>query len=333
MNTNNAFKTAKPVSLLMILFCLIITTAYSQSPAVYIAKFKSDRAAAVCYSFDDGIKDQYDITYPMFKKYGFTATFFVIPSQLVNDYNQRPANSKYDNRMDWKQLKEMAAYGMEIANHSWTHSKQLTTLNDQQLADEINKADSAITANIGKRPVTFAYPWNAFNAHTQAAVLKNHIASREFQFGIGSRFKTEDGNKWIDGLIAKKEWGITMAHTMIKGFDTLKSPAVLDEHLKYVKQHENQVWVTTFEHLTKYRVQRDSSTLTTTQKRNHITAKINITLPNLYDEPLTLVVTVPASANAIKATQGGKQLPVNRNADKVMIDILLGGQDVNIDWK
>jgi hypothetical protein len=121
----------KPVSLFILLF-LFVSTVYCQSPAVYIAKFKGDRPAAVCYSFDDGIKDQYDITYTMFKKYGFVATFFVIPSQLVNDYSARPANGKYDNRMDWKQLKLMAADGMEIANHSWTHSKQLTTLNDQQ---------------------------------------------------------------------------------------------------------------------------------------------------------------------------------------------------------
>jgi peptidoglycan/xylan/chitin deacetylase (PgdA/CDA1 family) len=332
MNIVTAYKTHR----FIILFCLLASTAFSQShnDIAYIAKFKGDRAAAVCYSFDDGIKDQYDITYPMFKKFGFPATFFVIPSQLVNDYASRPANGKYDNRMDWSQLRMMAANGMEIANHSWTHSKQLTKLNDQQLAEEINKADSAITANIGKRPLTFAYPWNAFDAHTQSAVLKNHIASREFQFGIGSRFTTEMGNKWIDGLIQKKEWGITMAHAMIKGFDTLKSPAVLEEHLRYVKQHEDQVWVTTFEHLTQYRVERDSSTLTTIQKHNQITIKINNPLPQtLYNYPLTLVVTIPSTANSIKATQGNKQLVVDRKAEKAMIDVLPDGQAINIDWK
>src|SRR6201995_1380642 len=200
------------LSCLFILWCCLWAPAAFSSPAdstVTIARFKGDRAAAVCYSFDDGIKDQYDITYPMFKKFGFTATFFVIPAYTVADYSSRPTDPKFDNHMDWNQLRTMAANGMEIANHSWTHSKKLTTLSDKQLADEIRKADSAILANTGKRALTFAYPWNDYNAHTQAAVLKDHIAAREFQFGIGSRFTTDMGNRWIDGLIKKKEWGIT----------------------------------------------------------------------------------------------------------------------------
>jgi peptidoglycan/xylan/chitin deacetylase (PgdA/CDA1 family) len=318
------------------LLCLFTSTAFSQPPdnSVYIARFEGDRPAAVCYSFDDGIKDQYDIAYPMFKKFGFTATFFVIPAYIVTDYAQRPANTKYDNHIDWKQLKIMAANGMEIANHTWTHSKPLTTLNDKQLSEEINKADSAIQANIGIRPVTFAYPWNAFNAHTQAVVLKNHIAAREFQFGIGSRFTTEMGNRWIDGLIEKKDWGITMAHAMTKGFDTLKSPGELEAHLKYVKQHENQIWVTTFGHLTKYRIERDSSSLAIIHKPNHITIKINSQLPDsIYNEPLTLVITLPSSVTSVKVSQGNKSLSVNRNANKLLVDATPNKQQVNIDWK
>jgi len=317
-------------------FYLITSTAFGQSPydPIHIARFKGERLAAVCYTFDDGIKDQYDITYPMFKKFGFTATFFVIPAYIVNDYVTRPANAKYDNHMDWKQLKRMAADGMEIANHTWTHSKPLITLNDTQLLEEINKADSAIQANIGVLPVTFAYPWNAFNAHTQAVVLKNHIAAREFQFGIGTRFTTEMGNHWIDGLIEKKDWGITMAHAMVKGFDTLKSPGELEAHLKYVKQHENKIWVTTFEHLTKYRMERDSSSLDIVRKPNHITIKINSRLSDvIYNEPLTLVIALPSSSKDVKISQGNQSLTVNHTAGKLLVDAIPDGQAVNIDWK
>src|ERR1700761_4932706 len=96
---NNPLKLLVRLNLFVLLFGLSIPLVYGQAPnnIAYIAKFKGDRAAAVCYSFDDGIKDQYDITYPMFKKLDLTATFFVIPSQIVNDYSTRPANGKYDN--------------------------------------------------------------------------------------------------------------------------------------------------------------------------------------------------------------------------------------------
>ena len=32
----------------------------------------------IIFSFDDGRKDNYDIVYPLLKKYGFTASFHVV---------------------------------------------------------------------------------------------------------------------------------------------------------------------------------------------------------------------------------------------------------------
>ena len=49
--------------------------------AIRIAKFKGDRAAALSFTFDDNLRDQYDVAVPLPNKYGIRATFFVIPGR------------------------------------------------------------------------------------------------------------------------------------------------------------------------------------------------------------------------------------------------------------
>ena len=59
----------------------------------------------------------------------------------------------------WPRIKELAARGHEIANHSWSHAG-LMKLDDAQLDDEINKAYDRIAERIGAPPLTFCYPGN-----------------------------------------------------------------------------------------------------------------------------------------------------------------------------
>lgn len=314
---------------------LIAVNVCGQQPSadVHIAKFNGNRVAAICYSFDDGIRDQYELAYPILKKYGLVATFFVIPSQVPDDEKSRASSPVFKSRITAGQLRLMSDEGMEIASHSWTHSKNLTKLNDQQLADEINKADSALFKITGKKPLTFAYPWNAFDQRTQAAVLKNHIASREFQFGMGSKFTAEMGNSWVDGLIKKQNWGIVMTHAIAHGFDSLSSPRVLDDHYQYVKKLQSQIWVATFADLSKYVKERDSTTITASWGKNKAEFRFNTSLDNkVYNLPLTLVIGLKG-ATQVDASQGGKRLTAKIDGDKILIDAVPGAGNVILKWK
>lgn len=299
-----------------------------------IAQYKNQCRAAICYSFDDGIKDQFDIAYPLLKKYGFTATFFIIPSQIPASAADAASDKKYRNRITAPQIKIMAENGMEIANHSWTHSKQLTKLSDVQLHQEIDKADSAILQLTGIRPLTFAYPWNAFDTRTTAVVLSDHIAERNGQYGIGSRFTTEAGNRWIDDLIWKRAWSITMIHAITSGFDSLKSPAELDQHFKYVKQHEQEIWVTTFARLTKYMKERDSTTLKIEKKGKHELIYLVSNLPvSIYDEALTIIIPNPGSSKVAKVRQGHDDILFKIRDGNLLVDAQPGKEPVEIDWQ
>ena len=43
----------------------------------------------VTYTFDDGLADQYTIAYPMFRKAGLPATFFIIGSKVGDSRGMR----------------------------------------------------------------------------------------------------------------------------------------------------------------------------------------------------------------------------------------------------
>ncbi|MXV14516.1 polysaccharide deacetylase family protein [Hufsiella ginkgonis] len=306
----------------------------SDSTAAYIARFKDDRKAAISYTFDDGIKDQYELARPMLKKNGFKATFFIIPSQVVPREPVNAAQNKYaGSRITEPQLKEMADEGMEIGNHSWSHAKSLVQATDAELLAEIVKADSAILKMTGVKPISFAYPWNAFDARTQAAVLKDHVAARETQFGVGTRFTAAAGNAWIDGLIRKRTWGTAMIHAISFGFDALENPGVLSDHLQYVKQHERDIWVTTFGALAQYRLAREATVLNAVIKGNTAMIRLTQKAPGTFlHVPLTVVLPVKGTVRRVSAKQGRKSIPASYNNGCLLIDALPDGREVRVQW-
>ena len=105
----------------------------------------------IVLTFDDGWRDHYEVAFPLLKKYHSTATFFIITEAV--------GHSAY---VDWKQIQEMAAAGMDIEAHSLTHPK-LTKIPPQEAFQEIQRSKQDLEKHL-LRPVTvFAYPFGAYN--------------------------------------------------------------------------------------------------------------------------------------------------------------------------
>lgn len=116
-------------------------------------------AKSIVLTFDDGWKNQYTYAFPLLKKYGFTATFFVFTSAIG-----------HKNFMTWDQIKEMDAAGMTIGGHSRTHP-YLTKITDPiALKKEITGGKQVIEEHLGHKIETFAYPFGLYNATTTRAV-------------------------------------------------------------------------------------------------------------------------------------------------------------------
>src|SRR5574344_209643 len=127
----------------------------------------SDYDKPIIITFDDGYKDVYDNAFPILKKYGFKADFFVITDWLDG---QIYVNSNM--------IKEMDASGLiEIGSHTLNH-KGLGTINEAEQDDELKTSKDKLDALLGKETTTIAYPLGSFTSTTV------RLAKKYYKYGL-----------------------------------------------------------------------------------------------------------------------------------------------------
>ncbi|MHB1651796.1 MAG: polysaccharide deacetylase family protein [Desulfitobacteriaceae bacterium] len=111
----------------------------------------------ILVTFDDGYNDNYTNALPIIKKFGFTATVFVI----VNIVGK-------NGHMSWGELEELAHEGWQIGSHTLSHS-DLTKLDPSKLTREVKYSKELLEDHFG--PIKFlAYPSGTYNSKVEKAV-------------------------------------------------------------------------------------------------------------------------------------------------------------------
>lgn len=105
----------------------------------------------ILITFDDGYMDNYTVALPIMKKYGFTATLFLIVNKVGDP-----------NCLTWKEVKELARNGWDIQSHTLTHP-DLTTLSLHTLQHELVNSKAALEKQLDKPVHFFAYPSGKHN--------------------------------------------------------------------------------------------------------------------------------------------------------------------------
>jgi peptidoglycan/xylan/chitin deacetylase (PgdA/CDA1 family) len=134
-------------------------TGRAPSPAARVASVRS--RGALCLHFDDGLPDQYTIAAPLVEQYGGRATFAICAGYSSNVNGTAT-------KMSHANIKDLAARGHEIANHSNTHTDMTTQTATQRLA-EWDTSQAFFTSTLGlAAPTSFVLPFSAANAAIEA---------------------------------------------------------------------------------------------------------------------------------------------------------------------
>lgn len=309
----------KRISKLSFIISIMSVTVSAQTD-IRVARYWGDRAAAVSYTFDDGLAEHYTKVYPQLKRRGLKATFAVIGNRVGDEWKGTPC-------MTWEQLKEMAADGQEVTNHGWSHSA-VDRLTGEALRHEVQRCDTAIYEHTGVMPRTFVYPGNRKTPEALALCSQGRTGTRTEQVSIGSKRDSTWLRRWVDGLVSSGSWGVGMTHGITCGYDSLGDPTRFWKHLDYVSRRRDSLWIAPLADVAAYVAERDNVKLKINRRKDKTVIKPRMSLDKaVYSQPLTLVVT---SDKPLVAVQDGRQLYVRRRGKSLMIDFLPGGGSIEI---
>ncbi|MGW8381073.1 polysaccharide deacetylase family protein [Streptomyces sp. ODS28] len=120
-------------------------------------------------TFDDGYEGVHRHALPALRKHGFRASLFVTTGWLRGPHE---AGGALDTMLDWDQVRELEAHGVEIGGHSHTHP-QLDQLEDEVLAHELRHCRELVAEETGTKPVSFAYPYGYSSRRVRRAVRES----------------------------------------------------------------------------------------------------------------------------------------------------------------
>ncbi len=139
---------------------------------VSIAELLAARAAGagkglVGLTFDDGYADFAEYALPVLRRYGCTATVFVIAGRMGGDNVWDPAGPRKA-LLDADQVRALAEAGVEIGSHGLTHISLPTA--HGALAAETGGSRSILRDVTGQPAGGFCYPYGHLDAEVVGAV-------------------------------------------------------------------------------------------------------------------------------------------------------------------
>ena len=137
----------------------------------------------VLLTFDDGYQDFPEFAWPILRRYRFSAMLFIVADRIgqASDWNDEPAGL-----LNFNQIQELSASGIEIGSHTCTHPSLLTISSDQ-IVHECAQSRLALENLLGHPITSFAYPYGQFD---EVAAHLAGACGYEFAFLAGGGLST-----------------------------------------------------------------------------------------------------------------------------------------------
>jgi peptidoglycan/xylan/chitin deacetylase (PgdA/CDA1 family) len=135
------------------------------------SRISADGKPVVAITFDDGYEDNHSRALPILKKFGAPATFFITAGFVERDpavirrFAQLLGCTADDVvPLDWTQVRELRASGMDIGSHTYSHSN-LVRLSRSEVEDELRRSQDLLSDRLGYSIDLFAYPFGKPGVH------------------------------------------------------------------------------------------------------------------------------------------------------------------------
>lgn len=126
----------------------------------------------IILTFDDGYEDNYRVALPMLRERNMKAIIFPIANWVGKENKWEKFNLKNTRTMDWEQLREWQAAGMEIGSHTLDHPF-LTQCDEYRLEQELMTSKMILEERLGNKIDFLCYPYGFFNDKTIAVAKKS----------------------------------------------------------------------------------------------------------------------------------------------------------------
>jgi peptidoglycan/xylan/chitin deacetylase (PgdA/CDA1 family)/glycosyltransferase involved in cell wall biosynthesis len=157
----------------------------SERLAAWIDGKRTHTGRWIILSFDDGYEDNYTLLFPLLKRFGMTATIFLVPGCTENSWDTVESSGLPPQPLlNAAQIREMQEYGIEFGSHTMTHPR-LTHLRAAQGDDavryELVASKQAIEELVGKPVHVLCYPYGDVDEH-----IKQSVRETGYAFGLAS---------------------------------------------------------------------------------------------------------------------------------------------------
>ena len=146
-------------------------------------------ARPVVLTFDDGYLDNYQYAFPVLKKYGFTATVFVVAGCAggTNAFDVRAGRQPENRLAGWPELAEMARSGITIGAHTLDHPR-LTEVPPEEALRQIKRSREVIEKKLNRPVLFFSYPYGSYNGEVLRLVKESgYLAAVTTTRGLATR--------------------------------------------------------------------------------------------------------------------------------------------------
>ncbi|MGH8065290.1 MAG: glycosyltransferase [Candidatus Entotheonellia bacterium] len=157
---------------------------YSVGLEVWSAAVKAKKplaGRAVLITFDDGYLDFQTYAWPLLRRYGFTATVFLVTDAIGQSNVWDWVHGEEIPLLEWQDIGRLQSEGVEFGSHSASH-RALTTLSPADVVREGARSRTMLERQLGVPIKAFAYPYGDTDQ-----VVRHLIGACGYIFGLSCR--------------------------------------------------------------------------------------------------------------------------------------------------